>query len=193
MELVLPRVYNLALKANLNCAFLVRYKPHLTAGKPEIRQLGLPAVNKLLLKNSCLIENRITSCGVALSCKAVKVAGGKSAEASVAETCVGLAFVNVFKLYAVVSKHAFKGLGKVKVVKVVLEGTSHKEFHAKIVNLLCSVLLSLFVKFGSALAHKLAQNKSNSFIILLVGSFLGRNSHKVGKLCLDKLLCSLFG
>ena len=70
-----------------------------------------------------------------MTCKSVKVAGGKPAETTVAETCVRLAVIELFKLDAKSLESGFHCFCQVEIVEVVLEGTSHEKFHAKIVDL----------------------------------------------------------
>ena len=55
--LAIPALVNPALEEDINSLFLMRNKPNLSARKPEIGQLSLPAVNKLLLKNAVFVEN----------------------------------------------------------------------------------------------------------------------------------------
>ena len=57
MVIAVPAFLNMAFKLNLNASFFTGNKPNIAAGKPEIGQLGLPAVNKLLLKYACLIAD----------------------------------------------------------------------------------------------------------------------------------------
>ena len=73
VETAVPRFVYVALKANLKCALFVGDKPNLAAGKPKIRKLGLPAVNKLLLENSAFIKYGISSCRVSVGCERVKI------------------------------------------------------------------------------------------------------------------------
>ena len=167
-------------------------KPNLSAGKPEIGKLRLPAVNKLLLENTCFIEDRVASCRISLRCKTVKIASGKSAESAVAETCVRLTFIYIVELYAVIAQNAFKNLRKIEVVKIVFKRTTHEEFHAEIINSFCALFLRIRRKVGSACAHHITNDKSDSLVVLFVRCFLGRNSHEVRELCLNKLFCLLF-
>ena len=119
VELIVPGIVNFALKADFQRAFFVRHKPHVAAGQPEIGQLRLPAVDQFLFENTRFVKNRIAARGVALRCKAVKVAGGKSAQSPVAETRVGFARIKAFELHAVIREHAFKNVGQIEIVKVV--------------------------------------------------------------------------
>ena len=105
VETAVPRFVYVALKTNLKRALFVGDKPNFAARKPKVRKLGLPAVNKLLLENSAFIKYGISSCGVSVGCERVKRAGGKSAEAAVAETCVRFALIKIFKLNSVVGEN----------------------------------------------------------------------------------------
>ena len=76
---------------------------------------------------------------IALICKSVKIAGGKSAETSVAETCVGLAVIKLFELYAEGRKRFLCGVGHVEIIECIFKASAHEKFHAEIINLLLTL------------------------------------------------------
>ena len=92
---IIPCIDDFTAEFNLNGILFSCLEPYLAAGKPEVGELCLPAVNKLLLEDTALVKNAVAHTVVALSCKTVKVAGCKSAEAAVTETCIGLALVKL--------------------------------------------------------------------------------------------------
>ena len=98
MVMSIPEIFYPTLKSNLLSALRTLNKPCFAAGEPEIGQLCLPAVNNLLLEDAVFVKDRVTHTVVALCCKAVKVARGKSAETAVAETCIRLTVVKLFEL-----------------------------------------------------------------------------------------------
>ena len=141
VERALPVVGNLTLKLNFNGFILSGNKPYLSAGKPEIGHLGLPAVNNLLLENAVFIKNRIAHSVVALICQSVKIAGGKSAETAVSETCVRLAVIKLLELYSEFRKSLLCRFGQIEVIERVFKASAHKELHAKIINLFLTLLV----------------------------------------------------
>ena len=75
---------------------LARRQPDFAAGKPEIGHFGLPAVHQLLLEDAGFIKNGIAHGRITLRGKAVQIAGGKPAEAAVAEARVGFTVIKLF-------------------------------------------------------------------------------------------------
>ena len=187
--LIIPAVNNLTAEADLNGLLLARNEPDLAAGEPEIGQLGLPAVNKLLSENSAFIKNAVAHAVIALSCKAVQIARRKAAETAVSETGVRLAVIKLFKTYIKILERRSKGVRKAEIEKIILERATHEELHAEVVDFFGIGLLRLFAEFAHALMHKLADDESNRFIILLIGSFLNTDAEIMGKLSRNKLLC----
>ena len=119
--LIVPALVNPALKENINGLLLTGNKPNVTAGEPEIGELGLPAVDELLLENTVFVKNRIALCKISLTCKTVKVAGCKSAETAVAETCIRLAVIKLVELYTEILECGFHCFCEIEIVQVVLE------------------------------------------------------------------------
>ena len=95
---LLPLLVNLAVKMNLYSLIGYGYEPRSAAGQPVIGKLCLPAVYDFLLEDTIFVEDRVACCGECAGCKSVKVAGGKSADAAVAEACVRLAIIYLFNI-----------------------------------------------------------------------------------------------
>ena len=66
--LIIPAVNNMTAEADLNGLLLARNEPDLAAGEPEIGQLGLPAVNELLLEDSVFVENGVAHSEISVGC-----------------------------------------------------------------------------------------------------------------------------
>ena len=96
MVLIVPAFLNGSAEAYLNGFLIPSCQPYLAAGKPEVGKLGLPAVNKLLFENTAFVHNRVAHADIALRGKAVKIAGGKTAETAVSETGVRFAVIKLF-------------------------------------------------------------------------------------------------
>ena len=97
----MPLLFHVAVEVHLNGAFGSTFCIQTRAARqPEVRQLRLPTLNELLAENTVFIAQGIAHGRVALGGQAVKEAGGKAAEAAVAQAGVRLLFVKVIELYA---------------------------------------------------------------------------------------------
>ena len=76
-------------------------EPHLAAGQPYVGQFYLPAVYDLLFEQAEFVAQRIAHRGVVAGRERIHKAGCKPAEAAVAEACIRLEFIQVFKVEAV--------------------------------------------------------------------------------------------
>ena len=145
-----------------------------------------------MLENSAFVKNTVAHAVIALSCKTVKIARRKAAETAVSETCIRFAVIKLFKTYIKILECRSKGVCKTEIEEIILERATHEKFHAQVVNLFGIGLLRPFAEFAHALMHKLADNESNRFIILLIGSFMNADAEIMGKLSRNKLLSLSF-
>ena len=185
MVVVMPLLFNVAVEVHLNGAFVDLLHPDLAARKPEVRQLRLPTLNELLAENTVFIAQGIAHGRVALCCKAVKEAGGKTAEAAVAKAGVRLLFVKVIELYAHFGKCFAEAVLETEVKQVVLQGAAQQELHAQVVDLLCLLLFSFVYKFVAAANEQVAHHKCGCFVEFIVGSVLCGNAVNVRELLTD--------
>ena len=129
---------------------------------------------------------------VAVGGETVEIAGCKSAETAVSETCIGLALIDAVDGDAELAQHRLGLLDHLKVVKAGLEGSAHQELHGKVVNLLVSHGMGLDGEMPSLVFHNLNYYHCERLIDLLVGSLVG-GSLKFRVKDIEELLLQFFG
>ena len=102
-----------------------RLQPDLAAGEPVIRQLALPAVGDLLLKDAVLKQDAVAGGGIAIGSQAVQVAGGKASQAAVAQAGVGLALIQILQLNAIGLEDLFKDIHQAQVIEGIFQAFPH--------------------------------------------------------------------
>ena len=102
---VVPVLMKVALEVNVDSKLGLGHEPYRTAGEPVIGKLCLPAVLKLLLEDTVLIADRVAHCGELTGSESVKVAGCKTAETAVSESCVRLVLVDLVEVYVILLEH----------------------------------------------------------------------------------------
>jgi len=120
MVLTVPAFINPALKTDSLGALLTGHQPNLSAGQPKVRQLRLPAVYQLLLKNAGLIANGIAHGLIAVRGQTVQITGSQTTQAAVAQTGIRLLIVQLLQLYIKAGQCLFKSLSQTQVIQVVL-------------------------------------------------------------------------
>ena len=119
MVAVVPAVMHLALKADIDGAFLSVGQPNLAAGQPEIGKLRLPAVHKFLFENAVLVKDGVAAGGVAAGGQTVQITSGKPSQTAVAEARVRFTVVEFFQIDAVFLQHLFEHACQIQVIQVV--------------------------------------------------------------------------
>ena len=127
--LIVPVLLKVALEVDVDGELGLGYQPYGAAGEPVVGELCLPAVLQLLLEDTVLIADRIAHCGEAHGSKTVKVAGSKSSQTAVAQTCVGLVFVYLIEIDVILLQHRLYAVSKLEIVDACFEGASHEELH----------------------------------------------------------------
>ena len=192
MIAVVPAFLHSAVEADVHGVLAVGDHPHLAAGQPEFRQLGLPAVDDLLVEDAEFIAQGIAHAAVAVVCQTVEEAGGESAETAVAETRVRLLVIYFFKGGVVVRQTLRDHLFQIEIVEIVAEGASHEEFHAEIVNSLAVVFFAFGDKILACLKENITHDEHDCLVDMLVVCVLRLQPVVVGELGVDKglhLLC----
>ena len=73
-----PFFFNVTIEFNGKNLIASLGQPNFTARQPNVGQLRLPTVNEFLLEDAVFVKNAVAHTVVALSCKTVKIASGKS-------------------------------------------------------------------------------------------------------------------
>ena len=170
--------------AELDVEGLVRFRgePYIAAGKPEVRQFGLPAVDDLLLEDAVLIKDAVAHGGISSGGKAVQIAGRKTAETAVAETRVRLAFIEFVEGEAEIFEGLFGNLGEVHIVKIVFEGTPEQEFHAEVIDRLCVFrAVELVAEVVPLVSELVLAHDGNGLVVLLISRLFRRDTENVGE------------
>ena len=127
--LLIPVFLKLAVEVDFDGLVSLGNEPALAAWEPVVGKLCLPAVLDLLLEDTVLVADGVAHCGIAVGCKTVKVAGSKSAETAVSETCIRLIIVDTLDVNVPLFEDILNHIVYFQIVKACLKGTAHKKFH----------------------------------------------------------------
>ena len=164
-----PARGDLTAEADLDLVLMAGDQPALGRGAPVVGDLGLAAVLKLLLEHAQLVADGVARGLKPLGGHGVHEAGGETAKAAVAETCVRLLLEDIGRIAPHVLKRAGDGVGDAEVVGVLHKAAPHEELHRHIVYLFFRVARVLD---GEQAAHKLADDYGCGLEYLLVGGVL---------------------
>ena len=171
--LLIPVFLKLAVKVNFDGLVLFGNEPCLAAGKPVIGKLCLPAVLDLLLEDTVLIADRIAHSGICVCCKTVKVAGSKTSQTAVSETCIRLVLIDHIKVNVPALENILNHFVDTEVKKACLKGTAHKEFHGNIIDFLPACGMGLVSEFSSFCTEDLNNYRGKRLVDLIIGSVDG--------------------
>ena len=188
-----PLLLHLAVELYLERFVASVGEPYFAAGEPHVGELYLPAVDYLLFEEAVFIAERIAHCGVVARCERVQKACGKPAETAVAEACVGLEFIQIFKVEAVRRNDFFVYVGRAEIVNAVFKRSAEKEFHAEVINALCALGLYLLVELLPLFEQNVAYAHYYGFIHLLFCGLRGAHAEIARELALNGLFNFLFG
>ena len=186
--LLIPVFLKLAVEMNFDGLIGLGNKPALAAGKPVIGKLCLPAVLYLLLEDTVLVADGVAHCRIAVGSKTVKVAGSKSAQAAVSETCIRLVIVDTVNVNVPLLEDIRYHVVYFKVIKACLERTSHKELHGKVVYFLLSCRMYLIAELSSLFSQQSYNDCRKCLVDLIIGSVDRSDICFVLKLLTESLL-----
>ena len=146
---VLPFLANVSAHLYLIYSVCSRNEPNLSAREPYIRKLYLHTVHDHLLEESVLIADRESRCGIIERCERVHKARCKSAQASISESCIRLAGIEILKIQSILLKYCAVLLIETEIAKICLERTTKQKFHAHIVNALCACCIYVMLEVVS--------------------------------------------
>ena len=184
--LVVPLLLDVAVEMHLDGVLIDFLHPYLAARQPEVRQLGLPALDELLAEDAVLVAQRVAHCRVALRGEAVEEACREAAEAAVAEAGVRLLLIECVELRTHIGERLAEVFLKAEVEEVVFQGAPEQELHAEVVDLLCVALFRVADEFVSAAHQKIAHNKGGRLVKFLVAGVFRGDAVDVRELFLDR-------
>ena len=188
-----PLLLNLAVKLNDKRFIASVREPDFAAGKPYVGQFYLPAVYYLLFEQTKFVAKRITHCGIIAGCKRIHKACGKPAEAAVAEACIRLELVKVFKVETIRGNNFLIDVSSTEVKDAVFQRPAEQKFHAQIIDALGALCLYLFVELLSFFKQNIPDAHYDSFVHLLFGGLCGAYTEVPRQFALDCLLNLFFG
>jgi len=184
VEAVVPVLVDLAVKADLHSLVRVALQPDLAAGQPVVGTLLLPAVHDLLLEDTVLVQDGVTSAADAGGGHAVQVAGSQTAQTAVAQACIGLFLKDAVNVDVSIRQSLFGHIVQAQVQQAGLEAAAHQELHAEVVHLLGAGANGLGLELFVVLAHHLAADQGQRTVDLLVGGNVQLHAVLAGQLVL---------
>ena len=186
VEAVVPVLVDLAVKADLHSLVRVALQPDLAAGQPVVGTLLLPAVHDLLLEDTVLVQDGVTSAADAGGGHAVQIAGSQTAQTAIAQTCIRLFLIDAVNADVSIGQGLLCHLVQTQIQQAGLQAAAHQELHAQVVHLLGAGANSLGLKLLVVLAHHLAADQRQRAVDLLVGSNTQLHAVLAGELVLKK-------
>ena len=185
MVLIVPVFFDVAAKVDLYALLRHLLQPNFSTRQPEVRQLRLPAVDQFLAEDAIFIAERIPHRGIPLCGQAIQETRRQTAKAAVAQARIRLFLIQIVELEAHFGKRLAEIFFNPKVVQVVLQGASHQEFHAEVIDALGVRLFGTLLKFEVPFYHEVAHDKNNSLITLIVGCVFQRQAKVMLQLCFN--------
>ena len=191
VEAMVPVLVDLAVEADFHSLIGVALEPDLTAGQPVVGALLLPAVHDLLLEDAVLVQDGVAGAADASGGHAVQIAGGQTAQAAVAQTCVRLFLVDAVQADVSLGQSLLGSVIQAQIEQAHLEAAAHQELHAQVVHLLGAGADGLGLELLMVLAHHLAADEGQSAVDLLMRCNAQVNTIFAGELVL-KNFCKFF-
>ena len=191
MEAMVPVLVDLAVEADFHSLIGVALEPDLTAGQPVVGALLLPAVHDLLLEDAVLVQDGVAGAADIGGGHAVQIAGGQTAQAAVAQTCVRLFLVDAVQADVSLGQSLLGSVIQAQIEQAHLEAAAHQELHAQVVHLLGAGADGLGLELLMVLAHHLAADEGQSAVDLLMRCNAQVNTIFAGELIL-KNFCKFF-
>ena len=188
VEVAVPGLLDLAVKANFHGLVGVALQPDLAAGQPVVGPLLLPAVHDLLLEDAVLVQNAVTGAGNAGGGHAVQIAGGQAAQAAVAQAGVRLFLIDGLQLDVGLGQRLLGHFVQAQAEQAGFQAAAHQKLHAQVVHLLFAVGEHLAQKLFVLVAHHLAADQGQRAVNLLVAGNLQADAVFAGELIAQQLI-----
>ena len=166
---LIPAGGDVPAKTDLHRVLRPGNQPALGSAAPVIGRFDLFAVFKLLLEHAQLVADGIARGLKSQSGHTVHIAGGETAQAAVAQTCIRLPLKNIGGIMAHVLQCTGYRLGNAQVEGILHQAAAHEKLHGHIVY--------LFFRAGRVLrcekaAHDLPDHDGRRLKDLIVGGVL---------------------
>ena len=113
-----------------------RKLPRVAVGEPVVRHLDLAAVHDRLLEHAVVVANAVAKAGNIQRGHGIQKASGQAAQATVAQSSVGLQLGHRVDVYAKVGQSLFDALAQAHGEHGVTEGAANQKLHAEVVHAL---------------------------------------------------------
>ena len=158
---VLLKALNMATKLDGHGLVLTTDLPGIAVGEPLVGGLDLAAVDDLLLKQAVAVTHAVAVAGNALGCHGIQEACGKTAQATVAQSRIGLLVLDDGQVKSHVVERLGDHVAHAKVEQVVVEQAANQKLDREVVRALFALGRGAGVTLGGngagLLGHELGQ------------------------------------
>ena len=158
---VLLKALYMATKLDGHGLILTTDLPGIAVGEPLVGGLDLAAVDDLLLKQSVAVAHAVAVAGNALGCHGIQEACGQTAQATVAQSRIGLLVLDDGQVEAHVVERLGDHVAHAKVKQVVVEQAADQKLDREVVHALLALGGGAGVTLGGngagLLGHELGQ------------------------------------
>ena len=158
---VLLKALNMATKLDGHGLVLTTDLPGIAVGEPLVGGLDLAAVDDLLLKQAVAVAHAVAVAGNALGCHGIQEACGQAAQATVAQSRIGLLVLDDGQIEAHVVERLGDHVAHAKVEQVVVEQAADQKLDREVVHALFALGGDAGVALGGngagLLGHELGQ------------------------------------
>ena len=170
---VLPVLVHNAAELDLIGFFGTRIEPNVAHFEPIVGLFELPTVNDDLLENAVVVKNAESVCRIIARRERIHICCGKSAEAAVSETRVGLESVDFVHLYAETFNCFGHLVGDTHIEKMVAKRPAEQKFHRHIVDLFCVLRTALFFEVYAFAGEQIANDHTSCAVDLRFACVFG--------------------
>ena len=158
---VLLKALNVATELDGHCLVLTTDLPGIAVGEPLVGCLHLAAVDDLLLKQAVAVAHTVAVAGNALGCHGIQEARGQTAQATVAQSRIGLLVLDDGQVEAHVVERLGDHVAHTKVEQVIVEQAADQKLDREVVHALLALGGDAGVTAGGngagLLGHELGQ------------------------------------
>ena len=174
LEAAIRHLLHVGIAVELDIDGLIRLAvlPGKAVLEPVVRDLDLVALDDLLLEQAVLVADAAAVARQAVCCHRVDEAGGKAAEAAVAEACVWLFIERLDETEVEVLQDFLDGLFDAEIDEIRLEQAAEQEFDGEIVDLLLLALCIRLICLDPVVGDELLCGSSHRLVNLILREVL---------------------